>query len=256
MCLILFAYNYHPQYKLIVAANRDEFYERPTLPAEYWQDNPDIIAGRDLQEGGTWMGVTTKGRFAALTNYRDPASHKPERPSRGYLVQNYLKSNVEPESYLTNLDEGGTQYNGFNLLLSNRESLFYYSNREQLIREVPAGVHGLSNGLLNEPWPKVKKGIKNLERILQRDIINADALFAMMGDQEQAEDKDLPSTGVSLEMERMLAPAFVSSPNYGTRLSTVILVDYHNNIQFRERTFINQQPDKWQEVHYDVESNE
>lgn len=252
MCLIIFAHQYHPQYKLVVAANRDEFYERPTLPAAYWQDNPHIIAGRDLSEGGTWMGITTKGRFAALTNYRDPANHKEAAPSRGHLVHQYLNSTLKPQDYLANIDAGGTKYNGFNLLVGDLEALFYYSNREELIREVPPGVHGLSNALLNDPWPKVEKGIKNLTNTLEGKTVNVESLFTMMANQEMAEDKDLPNTGVSLEMERMLAPSFVTSSNYGTRVSTVILVTHDNNMKFWERTFINHQPDKWEEVYYEI----
>lgn len=250
MCIILFAYNCHPRYQLVVAANRDEFYQRPTLPAAFWPDHPDILAGRDLKEGGTWMGITTGGRFAALTNYRDPSSVKPEARSRGHLVKNYLSSNLTPETYAANLIDGGSAYNGFNLLMGTNKSMYYYSNREKLIRQIPAGVHGLSNALLNTPWPKVSKGIKALADLLQQDAIKAEQLFALMADREQPHDQDLPRTGVSLEMERMLAPTFVISPNYGTCLSTVILVEHDHTVQFRERSYKNGQPDTWDEVYY------
>ncbi|MDD3853929.1 MAG: NRDE family protein [Syntrophomonadaceae bacterium] len=251
MCLILFAYDCHPRYKLVVAANRDEFYQRPTLPADYWIDNKEIMAGRDLQEGGTWMGVTTDGRFAALTNYRDPSSFKKAAPSRGHLVQNYLSSNRTPAAYLETLSDGGAAYNGFNLLLGTRESLYYYSNREKLVREISHGVHGLSNSLLNVPWPKVTKGINELSKALQQEEVEVEQLFAIMTDRELPPDQDLPETGVGLEMERVLAPAFVMSPEYGTRLTTVILIDRNNKIQFWERSFINRQPDSWNEVYYE-----
>lgn len=253
MCLILFAYNSHPQYQLVVAANRDEFYKRPTRQGAFWQENPDILAGKDLQEGGTWMGVSVMGRFAALTNYRDPSSYKTQAPSRGHLVYNYLSSSIAPEAYIENLPDGGEAYNGFNLLLGNGESLYYYSNRERLIREVATGVHGLSNSLLDVPWPKVSKGIKALTDVLQHDDIKAEQLFAIMADQEQPDDQDLPQTGVGLERERMLAPTFVSSPNYGTKLTTIILVDRNHNVQFWERSFTNREPDTWEEVHYNIE---
>ena len=250
MCTILFAYDCHPRYKLVVAANRDEFYQRPTAPAAFWADNPDILAGRDLKEGGTWMGITTSGCFAALTNYRDPSSFKAEARSRGYLVKDYLNSNMAPETYAADLVDGGSAYNGFNLLMGTCQSMYHYSNREQIIRKVPAGIHGLSNALLNTPWPKVSKGIKELSNLLQHDDIKAEQLFAMMADREQPDDQDLPRTGVSLEMERMLAPMFVISPNYGTCLTTVILVERNHNFQFWERTFINGQPHTWDEVYY------
>ncbi|HHW60870.1 MAG TPA: NRDE family protein [Syntrophomonadaceae bacterium] len=251
MCLILFAHDCHPRYQLVVAANRDEFYQRPTLPANYWPDAPHILAGRDLQEGGTWMGVTTTGRFAALTNYRDPSSHKVDAPSRGHLVENYLRCDLTPVSYLESLPEGGAAYNGFNLLLAADDSMYYYSNREGQIRKVEQGVHGLSNSLLNTPWPKVSRGIRVLTDILQDEDIKVERLFAMMTDQEQPEDQELPDTGVGLEMERMLAPIFVTSPNYGTRLTTVILVGRDNRVRFWERSYLHARPDEWDEVHYD-----
>ena len=250
MCLILFAHDCHPRYQLVVAANRDEFYQRPTLPADYWSDHPNILAGRDLREGGTWMGVTTTGRFAALTNYRDPASHKDYAPSRGHLVESYLRYNINPVSYLEKLPEGGVAYNGFNLLLAADDSMYYYSNRERQIRQVEQGVHGLSNNLLDVPWPKVSRGTRVLTDILQDEHIEVEQLFAMMADQEQPDDQDLPDTGVGLEMERMLAPTFVSSSNYGTRLSTVILVGRDNTVGFWERSYLHAKPDKWDEVHF------
>lgn len=252
MCLILFAYNSHPRYQLVVAANRDEFYKRPTRQAAFWPENPDILAGKDLQEGGTWMGVTTTCRFAALTNYRDPSSYKPQAPSRGHLVQNYLRSSIAPEAYIKKLPKGGEAYNGFNLLLGDGESLYYYSNREGLVREVLPGVHGLSNALLDVPWPKVSRGIKALTEALQDDDIKAEQLFSIMTDRELPDDRDLPQTGVGLERERMLAPTFVASPNYGTRLTTVILADRRHNIQFWERSFTGRAPDTWREVYHSI----
>lgn len=250
MCTILFAYDCHPRYQLVVAANRDEFYQRPTAPAAFWLDNPDILAGRDLKEGGTWMGITTGGRFAALTNYRDPSSFKPEARSRGHLVKNYLSSNLAPKTYAANLVDEASAYNGFNLLMGTMESMYYYSNREKIIRKIPAGIHGLSNALLNTPWPKVTRGIKQFSNLLHQDNIEAEQLFTMMTDREQPDDQGLPRTGVSLETERMLAPMFVMSPNYGTCLTTVILVERNHNFQFWERSYINGHPDTWDEVYY------
>ena len=250
---MLFAYDYHPQYQLVVAANRDEFYTRPTLPAAFWSDHPAILAGKDLQEGGTWMGISTTGRWAGLTNYRDPSSYKPQSPSRGHLVQNYLCSNDTPQSYIEHLDNGGAAYNGCNLLLGNHESLSYYSNREKLIRKVEKGVHGLSNSLLDVPWPKVTGGKKDLTDVLQNEDIKVDRLFAIMADRKEAPDQDLPQTGVSLEMERMLAPAYVLSQDYGTRTTTVILIDRKRRVQFWERSFVPRQPDRWDEVHYEFQ---
>ncbi len=251
MCVILFAYNCHPRYQLVVAANRDEFLNRPTLPAAFWDDYPDILAGRDLREGGTWMGISTRGRFAALTNYRDPANMKLEAPSRGHLVHNYLNSDLSPAAYLDQLADGGSSYNGFNLLVGTGESLFYYSNRDKLRREVTPGIHGLSNSLLDVPWPKVSRGTKALADAVQAEDIKVEHLLGIMANREQPDDQDLPETGVSLEMERMLAPTFVTSPNYGTRLTTVIMVDRNHRVQFFERSFTHNRPNTWSEVSYE-----
>lgn len=251
MCLIIFAYDYHPRYQLVVAANRDEFYERTARPAAFWPDEPLILAGRDLKEGGTWMGVTRGGRFAGLTNFRDPSSYNPDAPSRGHLVQNYLTSRLDPESYIANLPDKGAAYNGFNLLMGTYDSLYCFSNRDKQMREVGPGIHGLSNGLLNDPWPKVSQGIKKMAACLQQESCTAEPLFKIMADQEQPPDRDLPHTGVSLDTERMLSPAFVTSPRYGTKASTVILVERSQRIRFWERSFMSGQPDDFSEVYYE-----
>lgn len=251
MCLIVFAYDYHPRYKLVVAANRDEFYRRPTLPADFWQDNPSILAGRDLEQGGTWMGVTTTGRFAALTNYRGPSQDKQQTPSRGQLVRNYLNSDLSPETYLQGLDKGGVEYNGFNLLTGTTQALYYYSNQEKVIRPVEKGVHGLSNSLLDVAWPKVSKGVKALEGCLQEQDIQVERLFEILADQERPDDSELPQTGVGLELERMLSPMYIVSPDYGTRSSTILLIDRHNHVQFWERRFTSEESGMGNEVSYE-----
>lgn len=253
MCVIFFAYDCHPQYQLVVAANRDEYYKRPALPAAFWPDNSIILAGKDLQEGGTWMGITTTGRFGALTNYRDPSSYKPQAPSRGSLVQNYLSSNLDPASYMGNLPNGGADYNGFNLLAGTYESLYYYSNREKQVRKVAPGIHGLSNSLLDESWPKVIRGKRFLADCLQQEDIQVEQLFAIMADKELPADQDLPQTGVSLEMERMLAPIYVVSQNYGTKSTTVILVDHNHKVRFWERSITPAQKSPYNEVYYEFQ---
>jgi len=237
MCLVLFACHCHPKYKLVVAANRDEFYERPALRAAFWPNNPDILGGRDLREGGTWMGLTKEGRFAVLTNYRDPSRFKADRKSRGHLVQNYLSSKIDPPAYIETLGNNTTDYNGFNLLLGSIQTLFYYSNQTGSIRSLDAGVHGLSNALLDDPWPKVAKGKTTLEGIIHNESFVTEDLFKMMADQKQPDDRDLPQTGVGLEMERILGPAFVTSPNYGTRVTTLLLADHQNRVEYYERSF-------------------
>lgn len=253
MCTIIFAYDCHSKYQLVVAANRDEFYKRPTQAAAFWPEHEDILAGKDLKEGGTWMGITTGGRFATLTNYRDPAAFNPAAPSRGHLVYNYLVDEADPLAYIEAIISQADLLNGFNLLLGDQESLYCYSNRDHSIRKVGRGVHGLSNSLLDDPWPKVAKGKKRLERILSDDEVNREDLFAMMADREEVPDEMLPQTGVSLEMERVLAPAFVMSPGYGTRTTTVLLISRNGKVEFWERSFMLDGADKWNEVHYEFE---
>ncbi len=252
VCLVLWAYDCHEKYKLVVAANRDEFYHRPTLPAYYWPENPSTLAGKDLKEGGTWMGITTCGRFATLTNYRDPSSVNPAAPSRGHLVQRYLEGDIHPESYLQSLLDEGGRYNGYNLLAGNRDEMFYFSNREKLVRRVEKGFHGLSNSLMNVPWPKVTRGIKGLADCLKETDVEAERLFELMADKERASDHELPSTGVSLELERILSPLFIESAeyDYGTRTTTLILMDRDDGVQFWERTFLIQQAALCSDVHY------
>ncbi|NLB87709.1 MAG: NRDE family protein, partial [Syntrophomonadaceae bacterium] len=172
--------------------------------------------------------------------------------SRGHLVKNYLEGNLNPEKYLAGLVDKSAYYNGFNLLLGTQDSLYYYSNREKVIRELDSGIYGLSNGLLNDPWPKVTKGINMLDSILKDEEVKIESLFTMMTDREQFPDNLLPKTGVSMEWERILAPLFVISPEYGTRVTTVILVDRDNNIRFWERGYIDRQPDNWEEVYYEI----
>ncbi|NLJ72409.1 MAG: NRDE family protein [Syntrophomonadaceae bacterium] len=252
MCLIIFAYDYHSKYKLVVAANRDEFYERPTVKASFWKDEPTILAGQDLKEGGTWLGVNTDGHFAALTNYRDPSSIKDNAPSRGQLVKNYLISNLSPTEYMETIPNAGSDYNGFNLLLGDKSDLYYLSNQKQERQKLSKGVYGLSNSLLNVKWPKVTKGIDNLTEILSGNNFEVNDLFNMMADRDLVKDEDLPNTGVGMELERILAPAFVVSPNYGTSLTTVLLMDYESNVKYWERTFINQNPNNWEEAYYEI----
>lgn len=238
MCLILFGYDFHPEYFLVVAANRDEYYTRPTAEVHFWEEDPDVLAGKDLVPAGTWMGITRGGRFAALTNYRDPASFKKGSRSRGLLVREYLLSSQEPPAFIEALDSVREEYNGFNLLLRGGKSLWYYSSRTGRAEELGPGVYGLSNHLLDTPWPKVAKGKEALVRILRKPgEILSDSLFELLSDREQARDEDLPRTGVTLEWERLLSPIFIQSETYGTRSSTVVLVDRRGHLRFCERSF-------------------
>lgn len=252
MCLILWAHDCHPRYKLILMANRDEFYSRPTSPAAFWADPPSLLAGRDEKEGGTWMGVTTQGRWAALTNYRDPSDQNSQAPSRGHLVHKYLDSRITAESYCQGLLTAGLPYNGYSLLAGTCDRIHYFSNRERLVREVDRGVHGLCNGLIDTPWPKTIKGKKALAAAIKKPAIDVEHLFAIMADRERPGDHELPRTGVSLELERMLAPLYVESQDYGygTRSTTILLIDRSHQVQFWERSFDPSQPGASSEVYH------
>jgi uncharacterized protein with NRDE domain len=238
MCIILLAHGAHGEYPLIVAANRDEFYERPTAQAHFWKDAPDTLAGRDLERGGTWLGVTKQGRIAAVTNYREPDAKIKGAPSRGLLVSRFLSSDEEPLRYLSQLSQSAKAYNGFNLIVGTASKLCYFSNRGAAPVEIPRGVHGLSNHLLNTPWPKVARGQKALAEVIAGEgSLSIEAIFKVLADDARAEDFALPETGVGLELERVLSPLFIKSPVYGTRSSTVVLINRHQEVVFIERTF-------------------
>lgn len=237
MCLIFLSVNEHPRYKLILAGNRDEFHQRRTAPASFWPDVPHVLAGRDLEANGTWLGISRKGRISLLTNFRDPANINPSAPSRGHLVSDYLMREVEGEIYLREVMQRGREYNGFNLLVGTPDRLWYYSNYAEGIHAMTDGLHGLSNHLLNTPWPKVERGKQLLSPLLRKETVLPEELLDLLYDEEQAPDDALPDTGVGIERERVLSSMFIKSPNYGSRCSTVILVDRQNQVHFAERVY-------------------
>lgn len=238
MCLIVLAVEAHPQYELVVAANRDEFYSRPTAPASFWPEARGVLAGRDLQAGGTWLGVTKAGRFAALTNVREPGRHRVDAPSRGRLVARFLAGRETPEEFAASLAEEGSVYNGFSLILGIRGELWHVSNRGGRPARLLPGVHGLSNALLDEPWPKVEKGKRALSAALSDDgPIKPGVLLDLLSDREIASEGSLPHTGVGLEAEKALSPIFTRTDQYGTRCSTVLLLDRTGRALFVEVTF-------------------
>lgn len=250
MCLILFAWKMHQNFPLVLAANRDEFYERPSAPADFWDDAPDLLAGRDLRDGGTWLGITRGGRVAALTNYRDPASLKIRAPSRGMLVSDYLRGRENPGAYLGRIAPEADRFNGFNLLVGDPDELFCFSNRgaRELLQP---GIYGLSNRLLDTPWPKVVQGKRVLKALLQGEKgLPPEALFALLADRTRSPEGRLPDTGVGLEWERLLSPLFIESPAYGTRSSTVLLIDRNGSVTFIERVF-NGAADPWMTARFD-----
>lgn len=240
MCLIALNTNQHEKYKLIMIANRDEFYPRPTASAEFWDDYPYILGGRDLESFGTWMGISQAGRIAALTNYRDPTLERKRRTSRGDIVADYLIGTETTEKYLAELDESATDYNGYNLIAGTADQLYYYSNQIDHHYALEPGTYGLSNHLLNTSWPKVTSIKNKLDGYLNSNLnIDPNDLFRILVDKTKADDAHLPATGVALSLEKQLSPIFIQTESYGTRASTVLLVDYDNNVNFIERTFNN-----------------
>ncbi|MBN2614893.1 MAG: NRDE family protein [Bacteroidales bacterium] len=236
MCLIYCSLNEHPKYQLIIAANRDEFYDRPALGAHWW-DTPRILAGKDLKAGGTWLAVNRQGKFAALTNYRDPAEFNIQKKSRGNIVVDYF--NTENESaFFENLLNSRTMYNGYNFIGFDQGKVHYYSNRLAAVTVLEKGSFALSNHLLDTDWPKVRKIKSGMTRLLTTTPLDTDAVFELLSDTSCAPDDQLPHTGVPMETERMLSSVFIQSEKYGTRSSNVILMDYSGRIEFEERTHI------------------
>jgi uncharacterized protein with NRDE domain len=237
MCLIVFALDTHPRYRLVLAANRDEYFRRPTAPAAFWQDAPQILAGRDMEAGGTWLGVTTTGRIAAITNYRQrPVSGTP-LPSRGGLVAAFLSGGMTRDEYRQVLEREGRRYGGFNLIFGDDSGLSYWSNRGSAVARISPGSHGLSNHLLDTPWPKVAVAREGLERLLRGADIAPEALLSLLADPGQFPDELLPDTGIGSDLERVLSPLFITGVDYGTRSSTVILIDRDGHVTFQERSF-------------------
>ncbi|SEO43184.1 NRDE family protein [Aquisalimonas asiatica] len=236
MCLLAFAVGCHPAYPLIVVGNRDEYHHRPTEPMHWWREAP-LLAGRDLTAGGTWLGVTPLGRFATVTNYRDPEPQRTDTISRGQLVVDALAAD-DPGAFGETLEATGNRYNGFNLLWGDAGGLYYYSNQEGIARPVPAGVHGLSNGLLNTPWPKLVRVREALETLIHdTGPCDSGALLDLLADRRPAADGSLPDTGIPKDWERLLSSPFIVSEAYGTRASTVVTVGTGGEIVVRERSF-------------------
>ncbi len=236
MCLLLISYNTNPEYPLVVAANRDEFYARPTEKAGFWDDYPFLLAGKDIEAGGTWLGITKSGRFAAITNYRDMRTIKENAPTRGLLTLNFLVSQIPAFEYGKNLIRKSDLYNGYNLLFSDLENLFYFSNQTKKADKLSSGVYGLSNHLLDTPWPKVVVSKKAFISTVSKEKISEEDLFGILSDDREAPDDQLPDTGLSRELEKAISPVFIKSDKYGTRSSTIILVNSVNEVLFVEKS--------------------
>lgn len=236
MCLVIIAWRVHPDYRLVVAANRDEFRHRLSSPAHWWTDQASLLAGRDLEAGGTWMGLNRDGRFAALTNYRDPSGHKPGAPSRGVLVSDCLNDHRPALDTLHSLAAVSPRYVGFNMLLSDGNTLGIHESSTGVVRALDAGIYGLSNRVLDTDWPKLRRAKTAFEPALSA-LPDAQAMLALLRDDQPAPDDELPHTGVSMEWERLLSPIFIRAPEYGTRCSSLITVRHDGETRFSEWTW-------------------
>jgi uncharacterized protein with NRDE domain len=241
MCILFIAVNQHPDYPLIVAANRDEFFDRPTRESSFWKEHPHILAGKDLRAGGTWMGINQQGKLSALTNIRDPQRIASDAASRGGLVSDYLLESPNSEAYLGQISASAERYNGFNLLFGDWNALYVFNNHTLESDKLTTGVYGLSNASLNTPWPKTLQGMAQLTEYCQAPhALENEHLFALLRNQAKAKDDILPQTGVPIEWERKLSSIFIQSPEYGTRSSTLLLVDNQQQVSWQERTFNNE----------------
>jgi len=253
MCLILLAQSAHPDYPLVFAGNRDEFYDRPSAPATFWDDAPHVLGGRDRKAGGTWLGITQRGHWATVTNVRDQMPRRDDAPSRGRLVAEYLKDEPSPEAYVRSVQATADRYNGFNLLVGTPEQTFYLSNRNGPPYPVSPGVHGMSNAQLDDPWPKVERGTSKLRAALEHEI-TPERLLGILDDRQPAPDDELPQTGMGKATEQMLSPPFIEGENYGTRTSTVLLVHRTGTVTFVERNFDRGTPAGTRRFSFDVPS--
>jgi len=235
MCLIVFACKAHPDYRLILAANRDEFHARPAEAMQWWPDRPEMLAGRDLQAGGTWLGIGKSGRLAAVTNYREEPATNHRGRSRGELVTGFVRGQEPPLSWCKNLRSG--DFRGFSLLMSDADEMAYVSNRGDDARRLEPGIYGLSNASLDTPWTKVLRSKETLHALIRRGPVEAEQLFRLLGDREPAASDDYAGTGLSPEMARAISAPFIATREYGTRCSTVLLIAKSGRVEIHERRF-------------------
>lgn len=236
MCVLFLAWKSHPRYRLVLAGNRDEFRSRPTAALAAWSGRPDVIGGRDLKAGGSWLAASRGGRFAAATNFRQvPLANAPR--SRGTLVSSFVTGEASPASCVHQLDEQSDGYGGTNLFVGDADSLWLWSNRGQVTRMLAPGLYGLSNGMLDDDWPKMRRGREALARIVATPQIDEEAVFTLLSDRTPGDDHELPDTGVGREMERTLSSIFIAGDSYGTRSSTLLLIGHDGRVRMRERRF-------------------
>jgi len=239
MCFIAFSYKQHSKYKLIFCANRDEFYNRKAVEMHFWPENDSILAGKDVQGGGTWLGITKKGKLAALTNFREQSTVSPTKPSRGQIVKKFLEQDYETKEFIDYLKKSKSFYEGYNLIFGTIDKLYYFSNRSNGTLPISPGLYGLSNATLDTPWPKIKRGKALLAEAISKPDFSITELFNVLTDNHKVHDDMLPDTGISPVYEKELSPIFVNMEHYGTRSSTVILVDYDYNANVYEQRYDN-----------------
>ncbi len=237
MCLLAIAYKQHKKYKVILASNRDEQKSRPSAPASKWTTNPFLIAGQDLEKGGTWLGINALGRFAAITNYRQPTLAEENKLSRGLLMTDYLLGSGSPQTFMDELKPHAAAYNGFNLLFGDLDELLYYSNIQKEVKNLDSGIYGLSNAFLDTPWPKVEYIKTVLSKQVEQEEIDPEDLFSVLKNETIFPDHTLPDTGVGHELEQMLSATFINTSFYGTRSSNVMTITYDGEVNFIERVY-------------------
>lgn len=237
MCLIVFAYKYHPKYPFILAGNRDEFYARPTQKLHEWNSDPKIYAGRDLKEGGTWLGINEHGKIAVLTNYRDLTKIKENAPSRGNIATNILLSNEPIAEQLSGLIPEFQKYNGFNLIAGDLHNLYYVTNEKDYFSEIQPGLYGISNAFLNTPWPKTNDALQHFTHAINGETPDEEAIFELLANTSTYPDRMLPKTGLSPEMEKAVSSIFILTDDYGTRSSALVMMNQKGEIKFTEKTY-------------------
>ena len=235
MCLVVLSFGQHPDYPLILAANRVEVHARPTRDAHWWPDKPGVVGGRDLQAGGTWLALHNSGRFATVTNFRDAERPSPKHRSRGHLVTGFLEANSSPKAYLEEIDENA--YAGFNLIVGTVDEVAYLSNREQGTRDLSPGTYGLSNALLDGPWHKVESSRQKLSAMLAEGSVNETNLIRLMNDRNKGPVAEVESGHLDFTKAHAITAPFIVMPDYGTRCTTVVLADKNGNWRFTERRF-------------------
>jgi uncharacterized protein with NRDE domain len=238
MCLLVAAYDVHSRYRLVLAGHRDEFHARPTAPLGWWEDSPGVLGGRDLQAGGTWLGVGRDGRLGAVTNFRGAGSPLPDAPSRGRLIPEFLATGDPSAGFARSLASRAAEFAGFNLLVYDGTGLAYVANRPAPeARPLAPGIYGLSNDRLDTPWPKVQRIRERITQVLEAPQATPTALFDALNDRQPAADEDLPDTGIGLELERLVSAPFIVDPVYGTRCTTLVLMDHDGGIRVEERRY-------------------